>query len=167
MQTSCRPHANLVQTLHTSCQPRANLVLPRAREFAKGGGETLAFLWCLLHVQVVEFNMKRFPDCRLGRMCRGKEKLSAVYADLMLYLVSKYPLRVCHCVWHIYAPINPAGETEECGSGSQTSDVIKCCKMMSSNVAKWCHHIATSQQRGEIVFHVVIFSYLAPFHNYF
>ena len=30
-------------------------------------------------------------------------------------------------------------------------------KMMSSNVAKWCHHIATSQQRGEIVFHVVIF----------
>ena len=38
------------------------------------------------------------------------------------------------------------------------NDVIKCCKMMSSNVAKWCHHIATSQQRGEIVFHVVIFS---------
>ena len=37
------------------------------------------------------------------------------------------------------------------------NDVIKCCKMMSSNVAKWCHHIATSQQRGEIVFHVVIF----------
>ena len=36
------------------------------------------------------------------------------------------------------------------------NDVIKCCKMMSSNVAKWCHHIATSQQRGEIVFHVVI-----------
>ena len=36
------------------------------------------------------------------------------------------------------------------------NDVIKCCKMMSSNVAKWCHHIATSQQHGEIVFHVVI-----------
>ena len=33
-------------------------------------------------------------------------------------------------------------------------------KMMSSNVAKWCHHIATSQQRGEIVFHVVIFRIL-------
>ena len=38
------------------------------------------------------------------------------------------------------------------------NDVIKCCKMMSSNVAKWCHHIATSQQCGEIVFHVVIFA---------
>ena len=38
------------------------------------------------------------------------------------------------------------------------NDVIKCCKMMSSNVAKWCHHIATSQQCGEIVFHVVIFN---------
>ena len=37
------------------------------------------------------------------------------------------------------------------------NDVIKCCKIMSSNVAKWCHHIATSQQRGEIVFHVVMF----------
>ena len=35
--------------------------------------------------------------------------------------------------------------------------MCKSFKMMSSHVAKWCHHIATSQQRGEIVFHVVIF----------
>ena len=45
------------------------------------------------------------------------------------------------------------------------NDVIKCCKMMSSNVAKWCHHIATSQQRGEIVFHVVIFGYSGSLHT--
>ena len=38
------------------------------------------------------------------------------------------------------------------------NDVIKCCKMMSSNVAQWCHYIATSQQCGEIVFHAVIFT---------
>ena len=43
------------------------------------------------------------------------------------------------------------------------NDVIKCCKMMSSNVAKWCHHIATSQQRGEIVFHVFIFLFFLEF----
>ena len=50
------------------------------------------------------------------------------------------------------------------------NDVIKCCKMMSSNVAKWCHHIATSQQRGEIVFHVVniffsVFVFICPSGN--
>ena len=154
MQTSCKPRADLVQTtcylVQTSCRPHANL------------GQTSCQVGHNFSQILSRSRWHLDLDLDLDQIC---EKLGPTWTHYMYSNWSKLVI-IFHRssldldLWKIVHSFR--NEFFTCLFKIQNvqviqNDVIKCCKMMSSNVAKWCHHIATSQQRGEIVFHVVIF----------